>query len=275
MNIRSEGVRSRESFGSGHAVGFEISGAAGVIARLWVDICVCHSSFQHFRILCSNRASWMFFLTYLLPYKNVDRSASNALQLFTSSLNISRALHLNSPPTSVNMAAIYEAETQWHRGEEEMHQWLRVPQHDNPTSPFLSPYAARLLGISPLVAVGTLDSEERPWTTIWGGEAGFSQPVAQSIIGMKATVDRTYDPVLQTLLGSRADGEVVRPEGAGKIVSALAIDLETRNRVKLAGRMIAGALSATVEDVGDVQLVMKIEQSLGMSLSNTYERDSN
>lgn len=161
------------------------------------------------------------------------------------------------------MAAIMEAETQWHEGEEEMHQWLRVPHRDNPTSPFLSPYAARMVITSPLVAIGTLDSEDRPWTTIWGGERGFSQPVAQSIIGMKATVDRTYDPVLQMLLGGKADGEVVRAEGAGKIVGALGIDLESRNRVKLAGRMIAGALSATEEDIGEVQMVMKIEQSLG------------
>ncbi|KAN0120041.1 oxidoreductase-like protein [Hyaloscypha variabilis] len=161
------------------------------------------------------------------------------------------------------MAAIIEAETQWHRGEEEMHEWLQVPHRDNPTQPGLSAHAARLLISSPLVAVGTLDSEDRPWTTIWGGEAGCSQPVAQSIIGMKATVDRTYDPVLRTLLGEKADGEVVRAEGAGKVVSGLGIDLESRNRVKLAGRMIAGALVATAPDIGDVQLVVKIEQSLG------------
>jgi hypothetical protein len=161
------------------------------------------------------------------------------------------------------MAAIIEAETQWHKGEEEMQEWLRVPHLDNPTTPGLSGHAARQLISSPLVALGTLDSEDRPWTTIWGGEAGFSQPVAQSIIGMKATVDRTFDPVLRTLLGEKADGEVVRPEGPGKMVSGLGIDLESRNRVKLAGRMIAGALSATEPDIGDVQLVVKIEQSLG------------
>jgi hypothetical protein len=161
------------------------------------------------------------------------------------------------------MAAIYEAETQWHKGEEEMHKILQVPERDNPTSPFLAPYAANLLVRSPLVAIGTLDSEDRPWTTIWGGEAGFSQPVAQSIIGMKATVDRTYDPVLQRLLGDKADGEVVRADGTGKMVGGLAIDLESRSRVKLYGRMIAGAVSATEKDIGEVQLVVKIEQSLG------------
>jgi hypothetical protein len=205
----------------------------------------------------------MFFITYFLLYKNVDRPSSNVPRLFTPTLNLSRALQLNEPPPAFNMAAIIEAEMQWHKGEEEMHKWLRVPHGENPTTPGLSGYAARQLMSSPLLALGTLDSEDRPWTTIWGGEAGFSQPVAQSIIGMKATVDRSYDPVLRALLGDKADGEVVRAEGAGKIVGGLCIDLESRNRVKLAGRMIAGALSATEPDIGDVQLVVKIEQSLG------------
>jgi len=118
-----------------------------------------------------------------------------------------------------------------------------------------------------------LDAEDRPWTTVWGGEAGFSQPVAQSIIGMKATVDRTYDPVLQRLLGENEDGAVVRAEGAGKMVGGLAIDLESRSRVKLYGRMIAGALSATEKDIGEVQLVVKIEQSLGKYLHNLQLRN--
>jgi hypothetical protein len=216
----------------------------------------------------------MFFITYFLLYKNVAEFASKAPQLFTPTVNIRRALQLNNPPTEFNMAAIIEAETQWHKGEEEMHSWLRVPQGDNPTSPYLSPYAARLLVMSPLLAIGTLDAKDRPWTTIWGGEAGFSQPVAQSVIGMKATVDRTYDPVLQTLLGNKADGEVVREEGAGRMVSGLATDLESRTRVKLAGRMIAGALSATEADVGEVQLVVKIEQSLGKCLDVLQGRNS-
>jgi hypothetical protein len=161
------------------------------------------------------------------------------------------------------MAAIYEAETQWHNGEEEMHKLLRVPQHDNPTSPFLTPFGANVLMRCPLIALGTLDSEGRPWTTVWGGEPGFSRPIAQSIIGMKTTIDRTYDPVIKTLLGDEADGEIVQETGTGKMVSGLAIDLEARRRVKLYGRMVAGALAATEPDVGEVQLVVKIEQSLG------------
>lgn len=167
----------------------------------------------------------------------------------------------------------YGAASQWHAGEEEMHRMLRVPQSDNPTEPYLAPYANNLLIRSPLIALGTLDLQGRPWTTLWGGEPGFSRAIAQSVIGIKATVDRKYDPVVETLLGAKADGEVVQSEGTGKMVAALAIDLESRRRVKLYGRMVAGALSATEEGIGEVQLVVKIEQSLGkLSFNSCYRR---
>lgn len=151
----------------------------------------------------------------------------------------------------------------FHTGEDYMHKLLHVPETDNPTSPYLTPFAAQMLMRSPLLALGTLDSEERPWTTIWGGEKGFSRPIGQSIIGVNATVDRQYDPVLDILLGKAADGEVVKPQGTGKMVGGLTIDLENRRRVKLYGHMVAGALAATTDGAGQVQLVVKIEQSLG------------
>ena len=156
-----------------------------------------------------------------------------------------------------------EVEQPFHAGEEQMHQLLHVPDRDNPTSLYLTPWAGHLLQRCPLVALGTLDSDGRPWTTLWGGEAGFSRAVAQSIIGVKATVDRTFDPVLETLLGNKADGQVVQEKETGKMVGGLGVDLETRSRVKLYGRMVAGLLAATEEGVGEVQLAVKIEQSLG------------
>ncbi|RDW85537.1 hypothetical protein BP5796_03862 [Coleophoma crateriformis] len=161
------------------------------------------------------------------------------------------------------MAQFYQAATQWHEGEVDLHRRLRVPLNDNPTVAQLSPFGANVLLRSPLLALGTLDAEGRPWTTVWGGEPGFSRAIAQSIIGVKTTVDRGYDPVVETLLGTKGDGEVIKEEGRGRMVSALAIDLESRNRVKLYGRMVAGALQATEEGIGEVQLVVKIEQSLG------------
>lgn len=152
----------------------------------------------------------------------------------------------------------------WHTGEQTMHKLLHVTMDENPTSPFLTPYASSLLVRSPLLALGALDSNGWPWTTLWGGEAGFSQPVAKSIIGIKTMVDRIHDPVLQILLGDSMDGEVVQEKDGGKMVGGLAIDLQTRQRVKLYGKSIAGAVSAEENDVGEVQLVVKIEQSLGM-----------
>lgn len=145
-----------------------------------------------------------------------------------------------------------------------MHKRLRVPQGENPTSPFLSPFAANLLTRSPLLALGTLDSSGRPWTTLWGGEAGFAWPVAQSVIAIKATIDLEYDPVSEILLGKNTDGQVQREESPGRMVGGLAIDLESRRRVKLYGRMAAGALKETTGGaVAEASLVVKIEQSLG------------
>jgi hypothetical protein len=156
----------------------------------------------------------------------------------------------------------------WNEGEEEMHKLLRVPDQDNPTSSFLTPFAAQTLMRSPLLALGTLDTEGRPWTTIWGGEPGFSRPIAQSIIGIRATVDSVHDPIIQIVIGEKQDGEVVSADGPGKMISGLGIDLESRKRVKLYGRAAASALSSTEPGVGDVQLVVKIEQSLGKSTLN-------
>ncbi|CAL3962649.1 hypothetical protein PZA11_000252 [Diplocarpon coronariae] len=160
--------------------------------------------------------------------------------------------------------AFQEADAQWHAGEEEMHRLLRVPHMDNPTQPGLPQrWASNILFRSPLIALGTIDADGRIWTTVWGGEAGFSRAIAQDIIGVKSTVDRQHDPVLEALLGGKADGEVVQGEGTGKMISGLSINLESRSRVKLYGRMAAGALVTAEEGVGEVQLVIRIEQSLG------------
>ncbi|KAL3421731.1 oxidoreductase FAD-binding domain-containing protein [Phlyctema vagabunda] len=161
------------------------------------------------------------------------------------------------------MSHFHETATQWHTGEEQLHRLLKVPMQDNPTQPYLYPAAANLLIRCPLLALGTLDAEGKPWTSIWGGEPGFSRAIAQSTIGIKTTVDRSFDPVVGTLLGSKGDGEVVQEQGMGRMVSGLAIDLESRRRVKLYGRMVAGALQSTEKGLGEVQLVVKIEQSLG------------
>ena len=160
----------------------------------------------------------------------------------------------------------------WHEGETKMRQSMHAPDlHDNPTVPTLSPQLANHLQVAPLIAIGTLDSEGRPWTTLWGnGDKGFARPVAEGIVGMRTPVTGRYDPVVEELFGKEATGQIVREEGEGRMVAGLTIDLETRKRVKMFGRMIAGALGTRDDEVlgheehiAEVQLVLKIEQSLG------------
>ncbi|KAK3682590.1 hypothetical protein B0T22DRAFT_471515 [Podospora appendiculata] len=47
------------------------------------------------------------------------------------------------------------------------------------------------------------------------------------------------------------------------MMSGLSIDLSTRDRVKIAGRMLVGALAERGEGVGEVQIAMRVEESLG------------
>lgn len=164
--------------------------------------------------------------------------------------------------TSIDMPSQLSS---FHEGEAAMRNMLHVPAGRNPTAPGLPmPYAMRVRQ-SPLVALGTLDSQGRPWTTIWGGERGFAGPVAQGVLGFNSAVDMRYDPVFEALWTNQGDDGIVRPnDGQGKMMAGLAIDLETRDRVKLAGVMVAGAVVKDGDEgVGDVQAAMVVTESLG------------
>ncbi|KAI1074178.1 hypothetical protein F5B20DRAFT_466593 [Whalleya microplaca] len=170
------------------------------------------------------------------------------------------------------MATMAITKSGFHPGEQAMRELLRVPRGDNPTQHGLPPRYGYRITTSPLVAFGTLDRQGRPWATIWGGEAGFCMPVAPDVLGVRAVADVRHDPVLRELYAvprtddetkrEIVDDEVVRPEG-GKPLAGLAIDLETRDRVKFAGRMIAGSIARTEPGVGDLQLAVQVEESLG------------
>jgi ferredoxin-NADP reductase/predicted pyridoxine 5'-phosphate oxidase superfamily flavin-nucleotide-binding protein len=164
----------------------------------------------------------------------------------------------------------------WNEGEEKMHNLLRVPPQDNPTSAMLTPQASFMLQNGPLLALGTLDSQSHPWTTLWGGSPGFSEPLGGGLVGTRTLVNSAQDPVVKALLGNTVEGELLQPIDGGKILAGLAIDLMTRKRVKFAGRMIAGTVREVhIEPQGDkpagepptrqkeIQLVTKIDQSLG------------
>ncbi|KAH7371470.1 hypothetical protein BKA64DRAFT_689894 [Cadophora sp. MPI-SDFR-AT-0126] len=154
----------------------------------------------------------------------------------------------------------------WNEGEKEMTKIMHVSGQGNPNSPFLSPGAGYMIQGAPLLALGTLDDQDRPWTTIWGGDPGFGRPVAKNVVGVKTVVDRRFDPVVETLLGGADEGEIVKAEGEGRMVGGLTIDLESRMRVKLHGHMIAGAMEGNGDgekSVGKMQLVVSINKSVG------------
>jgi ferredoxin-NADP reductase/predicted pyridoxine 5'-phosphate oxidase superfamily flavin-nucleotide-binding protein len=156
-----------------------------------------------------------------------------------------------------------------------MQKLLHVPHLDNPTSTMLTSQAAFRLQQAPLLAIGTLDSQDRPWTSLWGGNHGFSEILGGGIIGTRTLVDAVYDPVLQALVGHAEKGEMV--PGNDKMLAGLTIDLIERKRVKIFGRMVAGCVNEVKVEIEDdriklagvpetqqqVQLITKIEQSLG------------
>lgn len=170
------------------------------------------------------------------------------------------------------MAFVHTEAFEWHDGEKYMHSLLHVTEQDNPTSPGLSPYGSSIAMRSPLLALGTVDKAGRPWTTLLGGEPSFTRPLGRSMIGVQTLADRRYDPVLEILTDSERDGVTGEQAHDGLPVSGLPIDLVKRSRVKLSGRLIASAMKPldseedeTVIGVGEVQLIIRIERSLGIT----------
>ncbi|MFI8527351.1 pyridoxamine 5'-phosphate oxidase family protein [Promicromonospora sukumoe] len=142
---------------------------------------------------------------------------------------------------------------QWHPGEAEMHRLLGVPPQDNPTIPGLPSAYALWMTRSPLLALGTVDRDDRIWTTVLGGRAGVVRPLAEGVLGLSSAAHlgprgdgdgpgwTGLDPVLEALFSGTTDGRAVDHAG-GKLVAGLAIDLEERTRVKLAGRVFRGVV---------------------------------
>lgn len=166
-------------------------------------------------------------------------------------------------------------ETEWHAGELAMHSALKLPARGhNPTAEGLPQRYHWRVAASALMALGTLDDRGRPWTTLWGGEAGFAQAVAENVIGVNSGTSR-FDPVFESLWGkSGGGGDVVE---MGKLMSGLSVDLGTRDRVKLMGDAIAGAVVGDKEEEEDkgtrVQLAFHITGSLGNCPKYITKRD--
>ncbi|CZT16794.1 related to oxidoreductase, FAD-binding [Ramularia collo-cygni] len=161
-------------------------------------------------------------------------------------------------------------EMPWHEGEEKMSRAMEIPTMDNPTVPALSPQLSNHLQIAPLISIGTVDKQGRPWTTLWGGERGMARPLGGGIIGIRTPITGKFDPVVEELVGQDPSNQAVKEEGSRSMVSGLTIDLVSRKRVKMYGRMMAGVLGMRDDEVtgqsvsiAEIQLVLKIEQSLG------------
>lgn len=153
----------------------------------------------------------------------------------------------------------------WHEGELQIHRLLRVPEYDYPMYFGLSFSATYQLHHSSMLALGTLDDEGWPWTTLIGGEAGFASALGGNFVGVKTVVARQHDPVIEAL---------VKKGGKDKALSALGIHLDTRNRVKLSGRLLGSELvdlspptgnksTSQNHDAAELQLAFAVEQSLG------------
>ena len=147
---------------------------------------------------------------------------------------------------------------------------MSIPPMHNPTTPFLTGPRAVSMSQSPLFAIGTLDSQGRPWTSLWGAEKGFLSPVNQSMLGVSNIVDRANDPVFQACSGDKSNNAVF---GGGQPISALSIDLETRRRVKVSGKISGATLQGELnEDIARSQVVIEIDSSMGrLCITTQYQ----
>lgn len=149
---------------------------------------------------------------------------------------------------------------EWHMGETQIHKLLGLPERSNPLRSFLTPNSVNVINHACLIAIGTLDEQGTPWTTLWGGESSFMRSTGQSLITIKAVVDSRNDPVLSIFLGKDTVEGEVKP---GKMISGLGIDIENRDRAKLFGRILSGHVKATEDGLAQVLIVATVEQSTG------------
>lgn len=150
-----------------------------------------------------------------------------------------------------------------HEGEVAVQKMLKVPVSGNPAHPGLPAAHARRIAVSPLLALGTVDAQGRPWTTLLGGEAGFAGAVAENVLGVRSLVD-DGDPVLEALWAGAGQGsgdgegeEVVQRDA---VMAGLSIDPMTQDRVKVGGRLV---VAAKPRGEGPMQLAMTVDECLG------------
>lgn len=193
--------------------------------------------------------------------------------------------------------ALHLQQPSWHAGELAVHRLVHVPTPANPTAAgFPARYGHRVQQ-SPLVALGALDGGGRPWTTVWGGTPGFARPIGHDLLMAGSLVDAEHDPVVSALFGGGGGdggggggrryqmGPDEFASGGGKVVSGLSIDLATRDRVKVGGRLVEGGV--VLEEPGPLgggggekkgaaaraEVVVLVEEGLGNCPKYLNRRD--
>ncbi|KIW12688.1 hypothetical protein PV08_09966 [Exophiala spinifera] len=166
----------------------------------------------------------------------------------------------------------------WHEGELFFQRRIVDRGRSDPTTPFLAARYANWIQQYPALAMGTLDDNGNPWCTVWGTNlVPFVKPVAQSVLGVQATVDASFDPVVQAICRNNFDMKNNNCGTADKEMEmgGVSIHLEERARVKLAGQITAATLKrlSANRDVlvggrsegaaGELHLIVRIDQSLG------------
>ena len=196
---------------------------------------------------------------------------------------------------------------EFHPGEEQLHELLKVPRTTNPSSPGLSPHAARLLlQHSPLLALGVLDEQGWPWTTVLssplsdlprdnsGGLKGPTSLLRKDLVGVSATIADLAeksglvpekvkdDPVSEVILsrfssshsGSASQRADAGPNDIQTIpVGALGIDLENRDRVKISGQIVAAETGSANDRADDTRLNMAVFVEWSLGKPSIHSRD--
>lgn len=191
---------------------------------------------------------------------------------------------------AIKTMTLHLQHSSWHAGELAIHKLVHVPSRENPTSTGFPAHYGYRVQQSPLVALGALDDDGKPWTTVWGGTPGFARPLGHDLLMAGSLVDAENDPVIAAMLGGAEKGHECDRKyqmnsaefssGGGKVVSGLSIDLATRDRVKVCGRLVEGGvvmepgpLGGDEKGVARAELVVLIEEGLGNCPKYLNKRD--
>ncbi len=138
----------------------------------------------------------------------------------------------------------------WHLGEQAIHKRLGLTQvnvgNDQVILSSMPLQHSTLFTTLPYLPVSTLDANSRPWASILCGPPGFIYPASPNHLALSTKISQG-DPILENL-------------HANRLLAGLGIDLATRRRNKVFGRIEEGMLKINGKQL---QVIVTTEQSLG------------